>query len=48
MEAWVLMIGVGWGSFTTVPSIATRQECERLAAAMRIADFQCVAYRAAR
>jgi hypothetical protein len=48
VEAWVLMIGMGWGSLTAVPSISTRQECERLAAAMRVADFQCFAYRVAK
>jgi hypothetical protein len=48
MEAWVLMIGVGWGGLTAVPNISTHQECERLAVAMQLSDYKCVSYQAAK
>lgn len=48
MEAWLLVIGTGWSGLTTVPNIASHQECERLAATLQLADYKCFAYRIAK
>jgi hypothetical protein len=52
MIAWLLIFGLGLSSWTTVPNIATQEDCVSLAKVMRSqvpdAEYACIAYRSAR